>query len=53
MQAKPVTKNTATATSESPKKEAPPVYIKKSSKEFEAFRWFLEENFKKPNSKSL
>ena len=35
------------------KTEIAPVYIRKSTKEFSAFIWYLEENFKKANSKSL
>ncbi|CAI2379802.1 unnamed protein product [Moneuplotes crassus] len=34
-------------------KEVTPKYIKKGSKEFSAFIWFLGKNFEKANSKSL
>ena len=47
MQAKPGKKVIET------KKEPAPTYIKKGSKDFIAFMWFLEQNFKKANSKSL
>ena len=35
------------------KTEVAPTFIMKQTKEFIAFIWYLEENFKKANSKSL